>query len=103
VPVPRGARPERQLEPLDEPGPHLLDPERVGHVIVLHPGQVPAQPRDRVRVIVQAGGQLGRGQTVHRLVHGLLHPSESIGQNFGTGHSHEIYPNGSWCFIPAHG
>jgi hypothetical protein len=92
LPVPDVARPERQLEPLAVFGPHLRHPERVRHVIVLHPGQMPAQPRDRVRVAVQPDGQLAAGQTPHRLVHGFLNAAEGVSKNFRT--RHRLIPSG---------
>ena len=86
VPVPGVVRLERQLEPLAVLGPHLRHPERVGHVVVLDPGQVPHQPRDRVRLRRQALRQLAAGQPPHHLVHGLLHPAERIHQDLRTRH-----------------
>ena len=57
---------EGQVEAGDEVlgGPHLLGAGRVGDVVVLHPGQVPDQPADRVRVRGRPGGELLLGQPV---------------------------------------
>ena len=86
VPVPGVVRLERQLEPLAVFGPHLRHPERVRHVVVLHPGQVPDQPGDGVRRRVEALRQLAAGQPPHHLVHGLLDAAEGICQDFGARH-----------------
>jgi hypothetical protein len=80
MPVPGVVRIERQLEPLAVLGPHLRHPERVGHVVILNPGQVPHQPGDRVRARRDALRQLAAGQPPHHRVHVLLDPAEGVRQ-----------------------
>jgi ubiquinone biosynthesis protein len=80
MPVPGVVRLERQLEPLAVLGPHLRHPERVRHVVVLNPGQVPHQPGDRVRVRRDALRQLAAGQPPYHRVHVLLDPAEGVRQ-----------------------
>jgi len=75
---------ERQLEPLAVLGPHLRHPERVRQVIVLHPGQVPHQPGDRIRVRREPLRQLAAGQPPHHRVHGLLNTAEAVHQDLRT-------------------
>ena len=86
VAVPGVVRLERQLEPLAVLGPYLRHAERVRHVIVLHPGQVPDQPGDRVRGRVDALRQLAAGQPAHHLVHGPLDAAEGVGQDLRRSH-----------------
>jgi hypothetical protein len=80
-------------EPVAPLRPHLLDPERARHVVVLHPGQVPGQPGDRVGVGVQPHLQLVLGQSVDGPVQVLAHPAERIRQQLSNS-SHKANPIG---------
>src|SRR6202161_3618483 len=87
MPVADIGRLERQLEPLPVLHPYLRYAEGARHVIVLDPSQMPAQPGDRVRVVIEPGRQLAGGQTLDSLVDGFLHPAERIRQKFRTSHA----------------
>jgi hypothetical protein len=54
--------------------PHLLGPDVLGDVGVLHPGDVPHQPADRVGAGLGGGGQVLGREPVGDLVDVLVHP-----------------------------
>ncbi len=80
---------ERQRESI---GPAVRDPDLVvargvGDVIVLHAGEMPGQPRDRVRVRIDVIRQGVAGQPVEGRVHRLRDAVESIFQQLELIHS----------------
>jgi len=66
--------------------PRLCHSERVRHVVVLHAGQVPDQPGDRVGVRVEPHRQLLIGQPGDGGVHFLMHALERVYQQLRTTH-----------------
>ena len=81
---------ERQLEALEPAGvgPHLVALRDVGEVIVLHAGEVPDQPADRVRAIVHPGGQVLRSQPADNAAHRTPDASEAVDEQVNTcGHA----------------
>jgi hypothetical protein len=64
----------------------LLGARDVGHVVVLDAGQVPREPRDRVRVSVDPVRELVGRQTLDGGVHLFLHAGERVGELFGCVH-----------------
>jgi hypothetical protein len=81
-PVPVAGVPgvERQPEPLGPAlgGPDLLGLGGVGEVVVLDAGQMPHQPGDRVRLLVEAEGQLlGREAATTRWTTSRILPKAS--------------------------
>ena len=85
---------ERQPEPFGPAfrRPGLLGARHVGDVIVLDPGQVPDQPRDRVPPAVWPERQLVLGQTAHGAQHHAVDPAEHLGQQFADRHAPSSLP-----------
>ena len=81
----RVRRAELGVEPLR--GPRLFQPCDVGDVVVLDPGQVPDEPADRVRVVVEATVQLFQSQSGDGGVDALVDPPEGVDEEILTCHA----------------
>ena len=57
-----------------------------GDMVVLHPGQVPHEPVDRIRLGVETGRQVVDGQAFDGLVHGVADPTAGVGEQFSACH-----------------
>src|ERR1700733_12367794 len=86
-------RPGRQPEPRRpaRSGPYLRGVKRLGNVVVLHPGQVPDEPADRVGAGGDLMGELGRGQLGEHVKNVLPDPAESVDEQVSAG--------GHWSII----
>jgi histidine ammonia-lyase len=89
VPVPGFQRALGEPEPLGPAAgrPHLHGAERLRHVVVLHPRQVPHQPADGIGIQVNPVGELVRGETGQHVRDRLPDPPEPVHEQLRTSHA----------------